>query len=78
MGGDLRLQLMRKTFALKYKKERNFGYVMSLSKGNADVYDLAKDWVFNQTRKLKIAREFLKERDSSLFFIDLLEDDNSD
>jgi T4 RnlA family RNA ligase len=76
--GDLRLQLMRKTFALKYKKERNFGYVMSLSKGNADVYDLAKDWVSDQTRKLKVAREFLKERDASLFFIDVAEDENAD
>jgi T4 RnlA family RNA ligase len=76
--GDLRLQLMRKTFALKYKKERNFGYVMSLSKGNADVYDLAKDWVSDQTRKLKVAREFLKERDASLFFIDVAEDENTD
>jgi len=76
--GDLRLQLMRKTFALKYKKERNFGYVMSLSKGNADVYDLAKDWVSDQTRKLKVAREFLKERDASLFFIDVAEDENED
>ena len=76
--GDLRLQLMRKTFALKYRKERNFGYVMSLSKGNADVYDLAKDWVSDQTRKLKIAREFLKERDPSLFFIDVAEDENAD
>jgi RNA ligase len=76
--GDLRLQLMRKTFALKYRKERNFGYVMSLSKGNVDVYDLAKDWVSDQTKKLKIAREFLKERDASLFFIDVSEDENED
>ena len=78
LTGDLRLQLMRKTFALKYRKERNFRYVMSLSKGNADVYDLAKDWVSDQTKKLKIAREFLKERDSSLFFIDVAEDENVD
>ncbi len=76
--GDLRLQLMRKTFALKYRKERNFGYVMSLSKGNVDVYDLAKDWVSDQTRKLKVAREFLKERDASLFFVDVAEDENGD
>lgn len=76
--GDLRLQLMRKTFALKYRKERNFGYVMSLSKGNADVYDLAKDWVSDQTKKLKIAREFLKKRDPSLFFIDVSEDEDGD
>ena len=73
--GDLRLQLMRKTFALKYRKDKNFGYVMSLSKGNFDVYDLAKDWVSDQTKKLKIARDFLKERDSSLFFQEIKDDD---
>ena len=67
--GELRLQLMRKTFALKYRKDKNFGYVMSLSKGK-DVYELAKDWVSDQNRKLLVSREFLKERDSSLFFID--------
>ena len=76
LTGDLRLQLMRKTFALKYRNERNFAYVMSLSKGNVDVYDLAKDWVSDQTKKLIIAREFLKERDASLFFVDVAEDKN--
>ena len=51
---------------------------MSLSKGNVDVYELAKNWVSDQTKKLKIAREFLKERDASLFFIDVAEDENED
>lgn len=67
--GELRLQLMRKAFALKYRKDPNFGYVMSLSKG-VDVYDLAKDWLRDKTKKLHIARDFLKLRDPSLFFID--------
>ena len=68
--GDLRLQLMRKSYSLKYgKKTPNFSYVMNLSKGK-DVYDLAIDWVRDQTRKLNIARDFLKERDPSLFFVD--------
>ena len=67
--GELRLQLMRKAFALKYRKDPNFAYIMSLSKG-ADVYELAKDWVSDQNRKLLVSREFLKERDSSLFFMD--------
>jgi T4 RnlA family RNA ligase len=75
--GDLRLQLMRKAFSLKYRKDINFSYVMSLSKGN-DVYELAKDWVSDHTKKLKIAREFLQERDSSLFFTDVPEDENED
>lgn len=75
--GDLRLQLMRKAFSLKYRKDINFSYVMSLSKGN-DVYELAKDWVSDHTKKLKIAREFLQERDPSLFFTDVPEDENED
>jgi T4 RnlA family RNA ligase len=75
--GPVDLQLMRKTFALKYGKDTNFAYVMSLSKGN-DVYDLAKEWVHNQSKKLSIAREFLKERDTSLFFIDVPEDEIGD
>lgn len=68
--GDLRLQLMRKSYSLKYgKKTPNFSYVMNLSKGK-DVYDLSIDWVRDQTKKLNIARDFLKERDPSLFFVD--------
>ena len=73
--GELRLQLMRKTFALKYRKDKNFAYVMSLSKGR-DVYDLAKDWVSDQNRKLLVSRSFLKERDPSLFFVDVEIDDD--
>ncbi len=73
--GELKLQLMRKTFALKYRKDKNFAYVMSLSKGK-DVYELAKDWVSDQNRKLLVSREFLKERDPSLFFIDKEIDEN--
>jgi hypothetical protein len=72
--GEFRLQLMRKTFAINYRKDPNFGYVMSLSKG-VDVYDLAKDWVSGQTKKLKIAREFLQNRDSSLSFSDIEDDE---
>ena len=73
--GELRLQLMRKTFALKYRKDKNFAYVMSLSKGK-DVYELAKDWVSDQNRKLLVSRSFLKERDPSLFFVDIELDDD--
>ena len=73
--GELRLQLMRKDFALKYRKDPNFAYIMSLSKGS-DVYDLAKNWVSDMTKKLHIARDFLKLRDPSLFFIDKELDEN--
>lgn len=73
--GELRLQLMRKTFALKYRKDKNFAYVMSLSKGK-DVYELSKDWVSDQKRKLLVSRSFLKERDPSLFFVDIEVDED--
>jgi hypothetical protein len=42
---------------------------MSLSKG-ADVYDLAKDWVRDKTKKLNIARDWLINKDSTLSFLD--------
>ena len=31
---------------------------------------MAKEWLRDQTKKLNIAREFLKKKDSSLFFQD--------
>ena len=75
LEGETKLQLMRKAFALKYRKDPNFAYVMSLSKGS-DVYDLSKNWVSDMTKKLHIARDFLKLRDPSLFFIDKELDEN--
>jgi len=68
----------RKEYALKYRgKEPNFGYVMAMAKG-IDPYELAKDWVSDNTKRLNIAREWLKKRDPSLFFQDPEEneDDN--
>jgi len=57
-----------KEYALKYyKKEPNFGYVMQMTKGG-DSYELAKDWLRDKTKKLMIARDFLKEKDPTLFF----------
>jgi T4 RnlA family RNA ligase len=57
-----------KEYALKYyKKEPNFGYVMQMAKGQ-DSYELAKDWLRDKTKRLMIARDFLKEKDPTLFF----------
>jgi len=57
-----------KEYALKYyKKEPNFGYVMQMAKGG-DPYELAKDWLRDKTKRLMIARDFLKEKDPTLFF----------
>lgn len=59
----------RKDYALKFQKTPNFSYVMSMSNGG-DPYDLAKDWVRSNTRRLTIARDFLKKQDPTLFFKD--------
>jgi hypothetical protein len=57
-----------KEYALKYyKKEPNFGYVMQMAKGG-DPYELAKDWLRDKTKRLMVARDFLKEKDPTLFF----------
>lgn len=68
MGSD------RKEYALKYyKKDKNFSYVMNMSNGQ-DPYDLAKDWIRQNTKRLMIARDWLKKEDPSLFFKDIEED----
>jgi T4 RnlA family RNA ligase len=62
MGSD------RKEYALKYyKKEPNFGYVMQMDKG-IEPYELAKEWVRDQNARLLMSRDFLKKKDSTLFF----------
>ena len=43
-------------------------YEKSLQK--CEPFEMAKEWLRDQTKKLNIAREFLKKKDSSLFFQD--------
>ena len=57
----------RKDFAIKYHNHPNFGYVMELVKGR-DIYEIAKEHIRQQTKKLQIARDWLKKIDDSLFF----------
>lgn len=65
-----------KLYALKfYKKEPNFQYVMQMAKG-IDTYELAKDWVRDKTKRLMIARDWLKSKDPSLFFQEPDEEDD--
>ena len=60
----------RKEYALKWRtKDKNFGYVMAMAKG-IEPYELAKDWVREQTKRLHIAREWLQKKDPTLFFQD--------
>jgi T4 RnlA family RNA ligase len=67
----------RKEYALKYRgKEPNFAYVMAMAKG-IDSYDLAKDWVSDNTKRLMMARDWLKKREPSLFFKDSEESDDN-
>jgi len=57
-----------KEYSLKYyRKEPNFSYVMGVAKG-MDIYELAKDWLRDNTKRLMLARDFLKKKDPSLFF----------
>jgi len=68
---------VHKDYALSNKKDKNFGYVMAMSRG-ADVYELAKDYIREKTKRLLIAREFLVERDPSIFFQDPETNDEED
>jgi T4 RnlA family RNA ligase len=68
---------VHKDYALSNKKDKNFGYVMTMSRG-ANVHDLAKEWVREKTKRLLIAREFLVERDPSIFFQDPETNDEED
>jgi len=49
-----------------------YGDIDSYNKalGKNDVWEMAKDFVRDRTKRLVIARDWLKEKDSSLFFID--------
>jgi T4 RnlA family RNA ligase len=42
----------------------------------SDPYELAKEWVRDQTKRLNIAREWLREKDPTLFFQDIEESDD--
>ena len=68
---------VHKDYALSNKKDKNFGYVMAMSRG-ADVHDLAKEWVREKTKRLLIAREFLVEKDPTIFFQDPETNDEED
>lgn len=68
---------VHKDYALAHRKDKNFGYVMAMSR-DADVHDLAKEWVREKTKRLLIAREFLVERDPSIFFQDPETNDEED
>lgn len=49
----------RKTFALKYRKNRYFGVMMQVINNKLDIYNAMKNYVIKNTKKLQQAREFL-------------------
>lgn len=71
------LNFDRKEYAIRWiKKDPNFPYVMRMFKGE-DPYEIAKSYVFEKTKRLQSARQWLKSIDSSLFFKDI-EPDSED
>jgi T4 RnlA family RNA ligase len=69
---------VHKDYALSpHRKDKNFAYVMAMSRG-ADVHDLAKDYIREKTKRLLIAREFLLEKDPTIFFQDPETNDEED
>lgn len=66
----------RKEYALKFREEPNFGYVMAMAKG-VDTFELAKNWLRDKTKRLQISRDWLREEDASLFFKDPEENDDN-
>ena len=64
----LDMESNRKDYAILYnKKDTNFGYVMALDKGR-DIYDISKEYIREKTKRLLMAREWLKKIDPTLFF----------
>ena len=55
-----------KEFALEYRKDPNFGYVMTLINGHDNVYNIAKSHFLKKYNKLEICREWLREIDDSI------------
>jgi len=52
----------KKSFALTYRKDKNFGLAMSVINRNIDSFIVVKEWLLNHTRKLEQARSFVKRK----------------
>jgi len=53
-----------KDFAIRYKKDKNFGLAINVIKSfeGKDVYAIVKDWLLYQTNKLEKARSFVQRK----------------
>ena len=52
----------KKDFALRHRKDKNFGMSMVVINGKNDVYSVVKEWLINQTKRLELARSFVKRK----------------
>jgi T4 RnlA family RNA ligase len=63
----LEMNRNKKEYALKYRNSSNFPFVMEMDK-DVNPYDLAKKWLGEKTKRLLMARSWLKKEDPELFF----------
>ena len=52
----------KKDFAIRYKKDKNFGLAMAVINNRNDVYAIVKEWLLFQTKRLELARSFIKRK----------------
>jgi len=52
----------KKDFALRYGKNRDFGKAMVVINGKNDVYTVVREWLIDQTKRLELARSFIKRK----------------
>jgi len=52
----------KKDFALRFRKDKNFGMAMVVINGKNDVYTVVREWLINQTKRLELARSFIKRK----------------
>jgi T4 RnlA family RNA ligase len=52
----------KKDFAIRYKKDNNFGLAMAVINNRNDVYTVVKEWLLYQTKRLEAARSFINRK----------------
>lgn len=57
----------KKDFALSFRKNKNFPYVMALSNGQ-DLDEITKKWLSDGTKRLNMARLWLSKEDPNMNF----------
>lgn len=59
----------KREFGMKYSRNRNFGYVMAMVNSFEPLseYDMAKRHILNTYNKLEVCREWLMDKDPSIF-----------